>query len=175
MGISSNKFHFKISRGSWGLWGGSCPAPNVKAKAPGSSPVKFLPAPTPGLWLKNQGAQAGAEQPRGLRKHGRCRQAGLWGPRRPAGAARAVGWAMPVAEGGIRWRRQAPQNRDLEGQRPRETGQTDGDRKRQSNRDSEKARDRDKQTERGENGKKELQRNREKKRLRQKEIHKEER
>lgn len=76
MGITSDKFHFRILRGSWGLWGGSCPAPNVTAKVPGSSPVKFLPAPTPGLWLKNQGAQAGAEQPRGLCKHGRCRQVG---------------------------------------------------------------------------------------------------
>lgn len=71
-------FHFRVWRGSWGLWGGSRPAQNVPAKVVlGRGQVKFLPAVTPGLWLKNWGTQAGAAQPRGLCKHGRCSQESL--------------------------------------------------------------------------------------------------
>lgn len=92
-------FHFRVWRGSWGLWGGSRPAQNVPAKVVlGRGQVKFLPAVTPGLWLKNWGTQAGAAQPRGLCKHGRCSQVGLWGPW-GGGASGGQGTGFRVARG----------------------------------------------------------------------------
>lgn len=66
--------------GKLGVWGGTRPTPNVTAEVLGRGPVKFLSALAPGLWLKNQGTQAGAGHPRGLCKHGRYRRLGLGGP-----------------------------------------------------------------------------------------------
>lgn len=123
-------------RGEVGVCGAgpARPAPNVPAEVLGSGQVKFLPALTPGLWLKNWGTQAGAAQPRGLCKHGRCSQVGLWGPQGPV-VGRAQGWGWPEPWGGQcpRSRREwgwggGTPNTDMEGKTPRETNRwTDAD------------------------------------------------
>lgn len=105
VGTTKGWFHFTVWRGSWGLWGGSRPAQNIPAEVVlRSGQVKFLPAVTPGLWLKNRGTQAGAAQPRGLCKHGRCSQVGLRGPWRGGGSG-GQGTAFGVARGRCPWER----------------------------------------------------------------------
>lgn len=63
-GGAAQGFHFSVCRGSWGLWGGSRPAPRTSPRGSWklqSSVPSCLVAGC--LWLKNRGAQAGPRSP----------------------------------------------------------------------------------------------------------------
>lgn len=102
-------------KGKLGLWGGTRPAPNITAEVLGSGPAKFLPALTPGLWLKNQGTQAGAEHPRGLCKHGRYRQVESLGDHRDLWEQPEPGEGSAHRERGHGVEEVCSSNRDLRG------------------------------------------------------------